>query len=46
MIANRSDRRLPKLPGRTAREADGLMSERRADFHHGPELRQFLSEGG
>ena len=37
LIANRSDRRLPNLLGCKAREADGLMSGRRADFHHGPE---------
>jgi hypothetical protein len=37
LIANRSDRRLPNLLGCKAREADGLMSGRRANFHHGPE---------
>ncbi len=36
-MANRSDRRFPNLLGCKAREADGLMSGRRADFHHGPE---------
>jgi hypothetical protein len=46
LIANRSDRRLPNLLGCKAREADGLMSGRRADFHHGPEPLWFLSEAG
>ncbi len=46
MIANRSDRRLPNPLGCKAREADDLMSGRRADFHHGPELQWFLAEAG
>jgi hypothetical protein len=46
LIANRSDRRLPNLLGCKAREADGLMSGSRADFHHGPEPLWFLSEAG
>jgi hypothetical protein len=45
LIANRSDRRLPKLLGCKASKADGLMSRRRADFHHGPELFVVLQRG-
>jgi hypothetical protein len=45
LIANRSDRRLSNLQGSKAREADILMSGRRADFHHGPELFVFYSLG-
>jgi len=35
LMASRSDRRLPNLVGCKAREADGLMRRRRANFHYG-----------
>jgi hypothetical protein len=35
LMASRSDRGLPNLVGCKAREADGLMTRRRANFHYG-----------
>jgi hypothetical protein len=44
LMASRSDRRLPNLVGCKAREADGLMRRRRANFHHGWNETKFRSE--